>query len=295
MIGYRLLASPTLHAGQDLRAAVQLSDDATGPVEARLIVAHYTGAGRARLAARASGDIAARRSSSNWAGGYRRPAASRSPRSASKSRARRRAPSTWIGCRGRVRRTCGSVGPSTVERCGAGRGSRPWTSGRLGKPETYRFSQNRGTGLISQGSLDWTDYRVEADVTPWMAAAAGVAARVQGLRRYYALLAHQRRAGARRSGQRRRHGPVGRPVRHRLLPDVRAGARGGRIPDQSLGRWRTARPTSTTNRRERFVAVRSDWCARRARWGVTRSGSLPWRRRSNRGTPERTELEEARS
>ena len=56
------------------------------------------------------------------------------------------------------------------------------------RPETYRFSQNRGTGLISQGSLDWTDYRVEADVTPWMAAAAGVAARVQGLRRYYALL-----------------------------------------------------------------------------------------------------------
>ncbi len=56
------------------------------------------------------------------------------------------------------------------------------------KPETYRFSQNRGTGLISQGSLDWTDYRVDADVTLWMAAAAGVAARVQGLRRYYALL-----------------------------------------------------------------------------------------------------------
>ena len=42
--------------------------------------------------------------------------------------------------------------------------------------------------MISQGSLDWTDYRAEADATPWMAAGAGIAARVQGLRRYYALL-----------------------------------------------------------------------------------------------------------
>ena len=43
MIGYRLLASPTLHAGEDLRATVQLSEDTTGPVEVRLILAHYTG------------------------------------------------------------------------------------------------------------------------------------------------------------------------------------------------------------------------------------------------------------
>ncbi|MEV0715538.1 hypothetical protein [Asanoa sp. NPDC050611] len=54
--------------------------------------------------------------------------------------------------------------------------------------------QNRGTGLLIQGAREWRDYAVTADVTPHLAEAAGVAARVQGLRRYYAL----RLAGRRR-------------------------------------------------------------------------------------------------
>jgi len=55
-------------------------------------------------------------------------------------------------------------------------------------PEPYRLIQNHGTGLLMQGTREWTDYRVSADVTPHMAKAAGIAARVQGMRRYYALL-----------------------------------------------------------------------------------------------------------
>jgi hypothetical protein len=55
-------------------------------------------------------------------------------------------------------------------------------------PEPYRLVQNAGTGLLMQGTREWTDYRVTADVTPHMVKAAGIAARVQGLRRYYALL-----------------------------------------------------------------------------------------------------------
>lgn len=39
-----------------------------------------------------------------------------------------------------------------------------------------------------QGTREWTDYRVRADVTLHMAKAAGIGARVQGMRRYYALL-----------------------------------------------------------------------------------------------------------
>jgi len=50
-----------------------------------------------------------------------------------------------------------------------------------------RLIQNEGTGLIAQGTREWRDYRVTADVTPHMVEAAGVAARVQGMRRYYAL------------------------------------------------------------------------------------------------------------
>jgi ADP-ribosylglycohydrolase len=54
--------------------------------------------------------------------------------------------------------------------------------------EAYRLIQNEGTGLIIQGTNEWEDYFVEADITPHMVVSAGLAARVQGLRRYYALM-----------------------------------------------------------------------------------------------------------
>ena len=53
--------------------------------------------------------------------------------------------------------------------------------------EPYRLIQNTGTGLLIQGTRDWHDYEVSADVTPHLAKAVGIAARVQGMRRYYAL------------------------------------------------------------------------------------------------------------
>ena len=220
MIGYRLLASPTLHAGQALRAAVQLSDDTTGPVEARLIVAHYTGkdeldwlrgpaetlepGGRVELELAGAGD---RRPADR--GGRHRGVGSR-----------QRAPSTSIGCRGQGRRTVRLGRPLD----GGTMWRRAWIEAvdvwEARKPETYRFSQNRGTGLISQGSLDWTDYRVDADMTPWMAAAAGVAARVQGLRRYYALqLTGDGRARVVRAND-EVDGPCGSRLRGGELPDI---------------------------------------------------------------------------
>ncbi len=55
-------------------------------------------------------------------------------------------------------------------------------------PEAYRLVQNDGVGLLIQGAREWTDYSVAARVTPHMATASGIAARVQGMRRYYALL-----------------------------------------------------------------------------------------------------------
>lgn len=53
--------------------------------------------------------------------------------------------------------------------------------------EPYRLIQNAGTGLLIQGTRDWRDYEVTADVTPHLARSAGLAARVQGMRRYYAV------------------------------------------------------------------------------------------------------------
>ena len=54
--------------------------------------------------------------------------------------------------------------------------------------EMFRLVQNEGLGMISQGTREWTDYIVRADVTPHLATRAGIAARVQGLTRFYALM-----------------------------------------------------------------------------------------------------------
>ena len=56
--------------------------------------------------------------------------------------------------------------------------------------EPIRLIQNSGRGLLIQGTRDWRDVSVSADVQPHLAAAAGIATRLQGMRRYYALLLH---------------------------------------------------------------------------------------------------------
>lgn len=54
-------------------------------------------------------------------------------------------------------------------------------------PEPFRIVQNQGTGMLITGAREWCDYTVTADVTPHLAAGVGLAARVQGLHRFYAL------------------------------------------------------------------------------------------------------------
>ncbi len=55
-------------------------------------------------------------------------------------------------------------------------------------PEAYRVIQNEGTGLLTLGCRDWTNYSISATIMPHMVRAFGISARVQGLQRYYALL-----------------------------------------------------------------------------------------------------------
>ena len=55
-------------------------------------------------------------------------------------------------------------------------------------PEAFRLVQNSGTGLLMQGTRDWTDYVVSSDITPHMVKSSGIGARVQGMRRYYGLM-----------------------------------------------------------------------------------------------------------
>lgn len=54
--------------------------------------------------------------------------------------------------------------------------------------EAFRVIQNRGRGLLITGTREWRDYSVRASITPHLVRAFGLAARVQGLERYYALL-----------------------------------------------------------------------------------------------------------
>lgn len=55
-------------------------------------------------------------------------------------------------------------------------------------PESFRLVQNRGRGLLSTGTREWRAYEVTSEITLHLCKAAGIAARVQGMRRYYALL-----------------------------------------------------------------------------------------------------------
>ena len=54
--------------------------------------------------------------------------------------------------------------------------------------EMFRLVQNAGMGLLMQGTREWRDYSVTAELTPHLVERAGVAARVQGLTRFYGLL-----------------------------------------------------------------------------------------------------------
>ena len=38
-----------------------------------------------------------------------------------------------------------------------------------------------------QGTREWKNYEVEADITPWLMDAGGIGARVQGMKRFYSL------------------------------------------------------------------------------------------------------------
>ncbi len=54
--------------------------------------------------------------------------------------------------------------------------------------DTFRIMHNEGTGLLIQGTRDWRNYSVNTRLTPHLTASAGIAACVQGMRRYYALV-----------------------------------------------------------------------------------------------------------
>lgn len=189
--GYTLLASPTLFPGQTIRAGVTADEENSQPVTCRLFVRAY-GAGdalttipgpEAVLAPGAGEELAWRLAETGGQPiaqvGLEVGAAGAEPVDGAvylDDLAWDGAPDVTFGR---------PADDGTMWR-------RAWMDGvdqfSPRWPEPYRIVQNHGTGLISQGTAEWTDYRVSARVTIFLARAGGIAARVGGMRRFYALL-----------------------------------------------------------------------------------------------------------
>ncbi len=186
--GYGLIASPTLYAGQTVCARLQAGADNAAPVLCRLYIRTYGAEDRLvyRYGPAASLSAASERVLT-WqiedTGGE---------------------PIAEIGVEvGSVQRTDGAVyldyltwegAPNVVLARPASGGAmwrRAWVDGvdRFDSgSEAYRVIQNEGVGLLIQGAREWVDYEVGAEINLHLAAEGGVAAYVQGMQRYYALL-----------------------------------------------------------------------------------------------------------
>jgi len=189
MPGYTLLASPTLYPGQEVTARLTAHPGNEGPVEARLAIQFYgEGDELQTLAGSPELLLPGRATTLDW----------RIPDLGG-------APIVFVGISIEPAEAgAGAVYLDWLTWSGSPRVtfSRPEARGDMWRRawvdgvdqfegrwrETYRISQNDGTGLISQGAADWHAYRVSADVTIMLAERGGIAARVGGMRRWYALL-----------------------------------------------------------------------------------------------------------
>ena len=186
---YDFLASPTLNPGQTVRARLFADPGSTGPVTAALYLRHYGAddalvrvAGPAQLLAPGDArDIA-------WTlgdvGGW--PIAEVGVAlTAADGRVDGVVLLDWL--------TWDGV-PAVVLRRPEGRGEfwrRAWVNGTtfFSKhfPSAFHLSQDEGRGLLIYGTRDWRDYTVKSSLTVLLGQ-GGVAVRVQGLRRFVALM-----------------------------------------------------------------------------------------------------------
>jgi ADP-ribosylglycohydrolase len=189
--GYTLQASPTLYPGQTIRAGISADPGNPAPLSTRLFHRYYSPQDELEVA----------RSPETWLGpGEARELEWRVPATGG-------APVAEVGVElAAAQPLDGAVyldyltwegEPQTVltrPPAGGAAWRRAWVDGVdhfapwPPAPDAFRLVQNRGRGVLIQGTHQWRDYRVEATITPQLARRAGLAIRVQGMRRYYALL-----------------------------------------------------------------------------------------------------------
>jgi len=191
MPGYTLLASPTLYPGQTVRARIEADPANARPVTVRLYVRRY---GLADELVRVYGPEVALSPGASHAFAWQMPDMGGQP-------------IAEIGLElssNDGRRTDGTVYLDYLTWDGAPNLTfhrpsdksdmwrRAWVDGTdhydRWWPEAYRVVVNYGTGLLITGTREWTDYRLATTLTPHLCQRFGIAVRVQGMRRYYALL-----------------------------------------------------------------------------------------------------------
>jgi ADP-ribosylglycohydrolase len=186
MPGYAMLASPTLYPGQNLSARVCADRSNPTLVQCRLYLLVYDSCD---AIVRKYGDATTLAPGSEHVFAWRVPDTGGQPIAAVGVELRGRGHGTvyldYLTWEGTPEATFGRPAGGSMWR-------RAWVNGvsayEQGANEPYRLIQNEGTGLLIQGTREWRDYRVCAVVTPHLAEAFGLGARVQGMRRYYALL-----------------------------------------------------------------------------------------------------------
>ena len=185
MPGYALLASPTLFSGQQLKAAVQAQ---TGPVTCGLALSYY---GPGDCLVELAGPKKDLREGEFFIFDWLIPDLGGAPVARVGLELSAAALSdgvlvldwlTWDGTPRQVFKRPEYEGSMWA---------RAWVNAadyfEPVWPEAFRLIQDHGTGMVIQGGRDWQDYEVRAAITPYMVATCGLAARVQGLQRYYEL------------------------------------------------------------------------------------------------------------
>jgi len=196
MRGYSLIASPTLYPGQELRAGISAGEENAAPAQVALTLYYYDAndqptraSGPTRLLQPGeSCELTWRASVLDnlpiFAVGVEILAANGEPATGSIYLDYL----TWEGVpRGIFTRPEGSQLPLP----GSGMWRQAWVNAvdqweRWSQP-AFRIIQNEGRGMITTGLREWKDYRVSAEISPALIKAGGLAVRVQGLLRYYAL------------------------------------------------------------------------------------------------------------
>ena len=189
MKGYKMVANPSLYSGQNVTAQVVAADSNGSPVSVALALTYY-GPNDEVLAEIAPAVSLAPGGSETltWQvpdlGGL--PVASIGLQIAPEGAGAGEVTLEWLTWQG---------APSVTFTRPDGTGDQwreAWVDGvnqfQSRWWDSFRISNNIGTGLISQGTADWQDYTASADISLMLARQGGLAVRVGGMRRWYALV-----------------------------------------------------------------------------------------------------------